>query len=164
MSELKLVLETMEIPEECNIIVGQSHFIKTVEDLFEALVTSSPSLSFGIAFCEASVAKLVRKDGNDPELVECAVKNALKIGAGHCFVVVIRNGYPINVLGRIKAAQEICGVFAATANPLQIVVAQSDQGRGIIGVIDGGSPVGVEDASGEEWRKNLLREVIGYKR
>jgi adenosine/AMP kinase len=164
MSELRFSLETVEIPEDCNVIVGQSHFVKTVEDLFEALVTSSPSLLFGIAFCEASIEKLVRRDGNDPELVECAVKNALKIGAGHSFVVVIRNGYPINVLGRIKSVQEVCGIFAATANPLQIIVAESDQGRGILGVIDGGSPVGVEDSSGEEWRKNLLRNVIGYKR
>ena len=164
MSELKLSCETMEIPEECNVIVGQSHFIKTVEDLFEALVTSSPSLKFGIAFCEASIEKLVRRDGNDPALVDCAVKNALKIASGHVFVVVIKNGYPINVLARIKAVQEICGVFAATANPLQIIVAESEQGRGVIGVIDGGSPVGVEDESGEQWRKNLLRNVMGYKR
>jgi adenosine/AMP kinase len=164
MSELRFSLETVEIPADCNVIVGQSHFVKTVEDLFEALVTSSPSLLFGIAFCEASIEKLVRRDGNDPELVECAVKNALKIGAGHSFVIIIRNGYPINVLGRIKAVQEVCGIFAATANPLQIIVAESDQGRGILGVIDGGSPVGVEDSSGEEWRKNLLRNVIGYKR
>ncbi|MDR0764838.1 MAG: adenosine-specific kinase [Synergistaceae bacterium] len=164
MSELKLSCETMEIPDECNIIVGQSHFIKTVEDLFEALVTSSPSLKFGIAFCEASIEKLVRRDGNDRALVDCAVKNALKIAAGHVFVVVIRDGYPINVMARVKAVQEVCGVFAATANPLQIIVAGSEQGRGVIGVIDGGSPVGVEDEAGEQWRKNLLRNVIGYKR
>jgi adenosine/AMP kinase len=164
MAELKLSCETMEIPEDCNVIVGQSHFIKTVEDIFEALVTSSPSLKFGIAFCEASIEKLVRRDGNDAELIECAVRNALLIGAGHSFVVVIKNGYPINVLGRIKAVQEVCGIFAATANPLQILVAESGQGRGVIGVIDGGSPVGVEDDAGELWRKNLLRDVIGYKR
>lgn len=164
MSELKLSVENIEIPEGCNVIIGQSHFIKTVEDLFEALVTSSPSLSFGIAFCEASVERLVRRDGNDTGLVECAVRNALNIAAGHCFVVVIRNGYPINVLGRIKAVQEVCGIFAATANPLQVIVAESEQGRGIIGVIDGASPVGVEDEAGEQWRKNLLRNVIGYKR
>lgn len=164
LEELKLSLASMEIPEGCNIIVGQSHFIKTVEDLFEALVTSSPSLSFGIAFCEASVERLIRRDGNDKELVDCAVRNALAISAGHCFIVVIRNGYPINVLGRIKSVQEVCGVFAATANPLQIVVAESGQGRGVIGVIDGHPPVGVEDDDGERWRKNLLREVIGYKR
>ncbi|MDR1472444.1 MAG: adenosine-specific kinase [Synergistaceae bacterium] len=164
MSDLKLSYEAVEIPEGCNVIVGQSHFIKTVEDIFEALVTSSPSLLFGIAFCEASIECLVRRDGNDQELVSCAVRNALKIGAGHSFVVVIKNGYPINVLGRVKAVQEVCGIFAATANPLQVIVAESGQGRGIIGVIDGGSPVGVEDESGEKWRKNLLREVIGYKR
>jgi len=164
MSELKLCYETVEIPEECNVIIGQSHFIKTVEDIFEALVTSSTSLKFGIAFCEASIEKLVRRDGNDKELVDCAVKNALKIGAGHIFVVVLKNGYPINVLNRIKNVQEVCGIFAATANPLQVIVAESGQGRGIIGVIDGGSPVGVEDDAGEQWRKNLLRDVIGYKR
>jgi adenosine/AMP kinase len=154
----------MEIPDECNIIVGQSHFIKTVEDIFEALVTSSPTLKFGVAFCEASIERLVRRDGNDGELVACAVRNALKIAAGHAFVVVIKNGYPINILSRIKAVQEVCAIFAATANPLQIIVAESDQGRGVIGVIDGGSPVGVEDDAGEEWRKNLLRNIIGYKR
>ena len=164
MSELKLSCEVMEIPEECNVIVGQSHFIKTVEDIFEALVTSSPSLKFGVAFCEASIERLVRRDGNDQYLVDCAVRNALKIGAGHTFVVMIKNGYPINVLDRIKNVQEICGIFAATANPLQIIVAESGQGRGVIWVIDGGSPIGVEDESGEQWRKNLLRNVIGYKR
>jgi adenosine/AMP kinase len=163
-SELKLSAEKMEIPEDCNIIVGQSHFIKTVEDLFEALVTSSPALSFGIAFCEASIARLVRRDGNDAELVGCAVRNALKIAAGHCFVVVIKNGYPINVMARIKAVQEVCAIYAATANPLQVLVAENELGRGIIGVIDGGTPVGVEDESGERWRKDLLRSVIGYKR
>jgi len=164
MSELKLSYETVEIPEECNVIIGQSHFIKTVEDIFEALVTSSPSLKFGVAFCEASIERLVRRDGNDKELVDCAVRNALKIGAGHIFVVVLKNGYPINVLDRIKNVQEVCGIFAATANPLQVIIAESGQGRGVIGVIDGGSPVGVEDDAGEQWRKNLLRNVIGYKR
>jgi adenosine/AMP kinase len=154
----------MEIPEECNVIVGQSHFVKTVEDIFEALVTSSPSLKFGIAFCEASIEKLVRKDGNDQDLIDCAVRNALKIASGHTFVVVIKNGYPINILGRIKGVQEVCGIFAATANPLQVIIAESEQGRGVIGVIDGGSPIGVEDSSGEQWRKNLLRDVLGYKR
>jgi adenosine/AMP kinase len=164
MAELTLSCQTVEIPDECNVIVGQSHFIKTVEDIFETLVTSSPSLLFGVAFCEASIEKLVRKDGNDKELIECAVRNALKIAAGHTFVVVIKNGYPINVLGRIKAVQEVCGIFAATANPLQVIIAESEQGRGVIGVIDGGSPIGVEDEAGEQWRKNLLRNVIGYKR
>ena len=164
MPELKLSYENVEIPEECNVIIGQSHFIKTVEDIFEAMVTTSPSLKFGVAFCEASIERLVRRDGNDQELVACAVKNALKIGAGHIFVIVLKNGYPINVLNRIKNIQEVCGIFAATANPLQVIVAESEQGRGIIGVIDGGSPVGVEDDAGEQWRKNLLRNVISYKR
>jgi len=164
MSELKLSYEAVEIPEECNVIIGQSHFIKTVEDIFEALATASPSLKFGVAFCEASIEKLVRRDGNDKELVDCAVRNALKIGAGHIFVVVLKHGYPINVLNRIKNVQEVCGIFAATANPLQVIIAESEQGRGIIGVIDGGSPVGVEDDAGEQWRRNLLRNIIGYKR
>ncbi len=164
LSDLNLKVVAMEIPEECNLIVGQSHFIKTVEDIFEALVTSSPSLRFGVAFCEASIERLVRRDGNDADLIDCAVKNALAISAGHTFVVVIKNGYPINVLGRIKAVQEVCGIFAATANPLQIIVAESDQGRGVIGVIDGHTPIGVEDDEGEQKRKNLLRTVIGYKR
>lgn len=154
----------MEIPEGCNIIVGQSHFIKTVEDIFETLVTSSPSLLFGIAFCEASGDRLIRHDGNDGEMIDCAIENARAISAGHCFVVVIKNGYPINVLGRIRDVQEVCGVFAATANALQIVVAESDQGRGVIGVIDGQTPLGVEDEGGRQWRKNLLRNIIGYKR
>lgn len=164
MPDLKLTVESVEIPKDCNVIVGQSHFIKTVEDIFEALVTSSPSLKFGIAFCEASIERLVRRDGNDDELTACAVRNALAISAGHCFVVVIKNGYPINVLDRIKAVQEVCGIFAATANPLQIIVAESEQGRGIIGVIDGQPPVGVEDEEGANKRKRLLREIIGYKR
>ena len=164
MSELNLKVVAMEIPEECNIIIGQSHFIKTVEDIFEALVTSSPSLKFGIAFCEASIERLIRRDGNDADLIDCAVKNARSISAGHVFVVVIKNGYPINVLGRIKAVQEVCSIFAATANPLQVLVAESDQGRGVIGVIDGHTPLGVEDDEGEQKRKNLLRNIIGYKR
>ena len=164
MSELNLKAVSMEIPDECNIIVGQSHFIKTVEDLFEALATSSPSLKFGVAFCEASIERLIRRDGNDKDLTDCAVRNALAISAGHTFVVVIKNGYPINVLGRIKAVQEVCCIFAATANPLQIIVAESDQGRGVVGVIDGHTPLGVEDDEGERKRKNLLRNVIGYKR
>lgn len=164
MAELKLGLATMKIPEGCNVIVGQSHFIKTVEDLFEALATSSPSLLFGIAFCEASGDRLIRRDGNDEGLIACAVENARAISAGHCFVVVIKNGYPINVLGRIKAVQEVCAVFAATANALQIVVAESEQGRGVVGVIDGQPPLGTEDESGREWRMDLLRNVVGYKR
>lgn len=164
MSVLKLSAVKIEIPADCNVIIGQSHFIKTVEDLFEALVTSSPTLKFGIAFCEASDKRLIRRDGNDPALVDSAVRNAQHIAAGHIFVVVIKDGYPINVLGRIKAVQEVCGVFAATANPLEVLVAESEQGRGVIGVIDGFTPLGVEDVEGEKWRKGLLRDIIGYKR
>lgn len=164
MSDLKLSAVKIEIPADCNVIIGQSHFIKTVEDLFEALVTSSPTLKFGIAFCEASDKRLIRRDGNDQALVDSAVRNAQHIAAGHVFVVVIKDGYPINVLGRIKAVQEVCGVFAATANPLEVLVAESEQGRGVIGVIDGFTPLGVEDADGEKWRKGLLRDIIGYKR
>ncbi|HOV28811.1 MAG TPA: adenosine-specific kinase [Synergistales bacterium] len=157
-------VERMEIPEGCNIILGQSHFIKTVEDLFEALVTSSPGLQFGIAFCEASEPCLIRRDGNSPDLVEAAVRNALALSAGHAFVVLIRNGYPINVLNRIKEVQEVCGIFAATANPLEVLVFETEQGRGIAGVVDGFSSRGVEEESHVEARKNLLRNIIGYKR
>ncbi|MBL3539577.1 adenosine-specific kinase [Aminivibrio sp.] len=157
-------LVQLEFPEDCNIILGQSHFIKTVEDLFEALVTSSPSLRFGIAFCEASGDCLIRKDGNDDDLVAVATANAEKTACGHSFVVVLRNGYPINVLNRIKDCQEVCRIFAATANPIQVIVCESDQGRGIAGVIDGYVPRGVENGEDAEKRKNLLRSVIGYKR
>jgi hypothetical protein len=152
------------IPEDCNIIVGQSHFIKTVEDLYEALVTASPSLEFGIAFCEASGVCLIRKDGNAEDLVEAAVETAERIAAGHVFVILLRNGYPINVLNRIKDVQEVCRIFAATANPLQVVVAETSQGRGVVGVVDGFVPKGVEAQQDVEDRKGLLRDIIGYKR
>ncbi|MGI6784841.1 MAG: adenosine-specific kinase [Aminivibrio sp.] len=157
-------LVQLEFPEDCNVIFGQSHFIKTVEDLYEALVTSSPSLRFGIAFCEASGDCLIRRDGNDEELAAIAVANAEKIAAGHCFVIVLRNGYPINVLNRIKDCQEVCRIFAATANPLQVIVCESSQGRGVAGVIDGFPPRGVEGPEDVEKRKTLLRAIIGYKR
>lgn len=154
----------MEIPEECNIILGQSHFIKTVEDLFEALVTSSPGLQFGIAFCEASEPCLIRRDGNAEDLVAAAVRNAEILSAGHAFVVLIRNGYPINVLDRIKRVQEVCGIFAATANPLEVLIFETGQGRGIAGVVDGFRSRGVEGEDHVTARKNLLRKIIGYKR
>lgn len=157
-------LVQLDYPEDCNVILGQSHFIKTVEDLFEALVTSSPTLKFGIAFCEASGDCLIRRDGNDDELISLAVENAMKISAGHSFVILLRHGYPINVLNRIKECQEVCGIFAATANPLQVIVCESAQGRGVAGVIDGFPPKGVETDEDVEGRKNLLRSVIGYKR
>lgn len=154
----------MTIPEECNIIVGHSHFIKTVEDMYEALVTSSPTLEFGLAFCEASGPCLIRFDGNAKDLIDVAVDNADRISAGHTFVVLLRKGYPINVLDRIKGVQEVCRVYAATANPIQILVAETDQGRGVAGVVDGFPSKGIETAGDIADRKKLLADIIGYKR
>jgi uncharacterized protein len=151
-----------EKPEELNFILGQSHFIKTVEDLHEALVQSSPSLKFGIAFCESSGPRLVRRSGNDQELIDLAVKNANAIGAGHAFVVLLKDGFPINVLNAIKSLPEVCTVYCATANPVEVVVGQTEQGRGILGVIDGGSPLGVENEDDIGERKAMLRR-FGYK-
>ena len=148
--------------EDANIIVGQSHFIKTVEDLSEILVTSVPGIEYGLAFCEASGPALIRTSGNDPKLVEEAVTCAKDVGAGHSFFLIIRKSYPINVLNQIKNCQEVARIFAATANPLQILVGQTDQGRGIIGVVDGESPKGVETEADRKDRKELLR-MIGYK-
>jgi adenosine/AMP kinase len=159
--ELKSV--RLEIPEGGNVIVGQSHFIKTVEDLFEAIVNTVPQMKFGIAFNEASGACLTRVDGNDAELTANATRNAQAIGAGHVFVIAMRDGYPINVLGRIRQIPEMCSIFCATANPVEVIVAQSEQGRGVMGVIDGSSPNGVEQDADREWRRELLRK-IGYKR
>jgi len=159
--ELKLV--PVAIPENANVIIGQSHFIKTVEDLYEIMVTSVPQAAFGLAFNEASGACLVRADGNDDGLRAAAIDTALALSAGHTFVVYLRNAFPINVLNRIKDCPEVCRIFCATANPLQAVVAESEQGRGIIGVIDGSSPKGVEQDSDREWRVGFLRK-IGYKR
>jgi hypothetical protein len=159
--ELKLV--PVAIPENANVIIGQSHFIKTVEDLYEIMVTSVPGAAFGLAFNEASGACLVRAEGNDEGLRAAAMDAALALGAGHTFVLYLRNAYPINVLNRIKDCPEVCRVFCATANPLQAVVAESEQGRGIVGVIDGSSPKGVEQDADREWRVGFLRK-IGYKR
>jgi len=159
--ELKLV--PVAIPENANVIIGQSHFIKTVEDLYEIMVTSVPQAAFGLAFNEASGACLVRAEGNDEELRAAAIDTALALSAGHTFVVYLRNAFPINVLNRIKDCPEVCRIFCATANPLQAVVAESDQGRGIVGVIDGSSPKGVEQDADREWRVGFLRK-IGYKR
>ena len=159
--ELKAV--RLEIPENGNIIVGQSHFIKTVEDLYEAIVNTVPQMTFGIAFNEASGACLTRVDGNDEALRDNAVRNATAIAAGHTFVVAMRNGYPINVLGRIREIPEVCTIFCATANPVEVIIAETEQGRGILGVIDGSSPKGVESQADVEWRHSLLRK-IGYKR
>jgi adenosine/AMP kinase len=158
--ELKIV--DMIIPVESNIIIGQSHFIKTVEDVYDALASSSAGIKFGIAFCEASGKCLVRYDGNDEDLKKAASENALKLGCGHSFIIIMRGAYPINILTQLKAVPEVCSIFAATANPLQVVVVESEQGRGIIGVIDGAKPLGIEDEENIMWRKEFLRK-IGYK-
>jgi adenosine/AMP kinase len=152
----------MEFPSDANIIVGQSHFIKTVEDLCEVMFNSVPGGKFGVAFCEASGPCLIRHDGNDEELRKCATANAGRLAAGHTFVMVIRNAFPVNILDRVKSCPEVCSVFCATANPVEIIVAESEQGRGVLGVIDGSSPKGVEDEAGISWRKGFLRK-IGYK-
>jgi uncharacterized protein len=153
----------MEFPAEANIIVGQSHFIKTVEDLYEAVATTVPQAKFGLAFNEASGACLVRSDGNDHALREVAVRNAQALAAGHTFVMIIQNAYPINVLNAIHNVPEVCSIFCATANPVEIIVAKSERGQGVMGVIDGSSPKGVEQESDVAWRHDLLRK-IGYKR
>jgi len=152
----------IEKPDDVNVIVGQAHFIKTVEDLHETLAGVSPHLRFGIAFCEASGPRLVRRSGNDTELTELATRNALAIGAGHAFVVLLREGFPVNVLNPLKSVPEVCTVFCATANPVAIVVAVTGRGRGVIGVIDGSPPAGVEQDSDAADRHALLR-AIGYK-
>jgi adenosine/AMP kinase len=159
--ELKLV--PLEIPEGGNLILGQSHFIKTVEDIYEAIVNTVPQMKFGVAFNEASGPCLTRVDGNDEPLRAAAARNATAIAAGHIFVVVMREGYPINVLGRIKDVPEVCSIYCATANPAQVVVAESEQGRGVMGVIDGTPPKSIESAEDAEKRRAFLR-TIGYKR
>jgi hypothetical protein len=159
--ELKVV--RLEIPDGGNLIAGQTHFIKTVEDIYEAIVNTVPQMKFGVAFNEASGACLVRVEGNDEELKALAVRNAVAVGAGHTFYVAMRDGYPINILKRIQDVPEVCSIFCATANPVEVIVAETEQGRGVMGVIDGASPKGVEDPAGVEWRHGLLRK-IGYKR
>jgi adenosine/AMP kinase len=159
--ELKLV--PLEVPENGNLILGQSHFIKTVEDIYEAIVNTVPQIKFGVAFNEASGPCLTRVEGNDDALKSLAAKNATTLAAGHIFVVVMRDGYPINVLGRIKDVPEVCSIFCATANPVQAVVAENEQGRGVLGVIDGFPPKSVETAEDADKRKAFLR-MIGYKR
>ena len=148
--------------EEINVILGQSHFIKTAEDLYEALVNSSPGIKFGLAFVESSGACKVRAEGTDPELKRLAAENALSIGAGHSFIIFLKDTYPINVLNSIKNVPEVCNIFCATANPVEVIVAESETGRGIAGVIDGSKPKGIENDEDIKWRKGLLRK-IGYK-
>ncbi|RLF35480.1 MAG: hypothetical protein DRN03_05155 [Thermoplasmata archaeon] len=161
-------IKTIEIekPDDVNIIIGQTHFIKSIEDLYEVMVGSVPNAKFGIAFCEASGACKVRCEGNDEELKKLAAENALRIGAGHTFVIFMRDCYPINVLNAVKNVQEVCRIFCATANPTKVIVAEEEikgkKGRGILGVIDGFVPEGIEEEKDIEWRKNFLRE-IGYK-
>ena len=160
---MQMLTVRIEKPETTNFILGQSHFIKTVEDVHEALVGTVPGIKFGLAFCEASGACLVRSSGTDAALVELAKKNALALGAGHTFIVFLGDGFfPINVLNAVKRVPEVCRIFCATANPTEVVVAQTEQGRGILGVVDGASPKGVEADADVAWRKNLLRQ-IGYK-
>jgi len=154
---------TMEFPEGANIIIGQTHFIKSVEDLYEVMVGAVPNIRFGIAFCEASAACLVRKEGNDKDLIDIAVRNASSIASGHTFVVVMKDAFPINVLNAIKGCQEVCSIFCATANPVEVIIAETELGRGIMGVIDGFVPKGIEGEKDIKERKDLLRE-FGYKR
>jgi adenosine/AMP kinase len=153
---------TLEIPEGTNIIFGQTHFIKTVEDLYEIMVGSVPQARFGMAFCEASGACLIRVEGNDQELKKVATRNAQAVAAGHTFVLLLRDAYPINVLNAIKSCAEVCSIYCATANPVEVILVESSQGRGVLGVIDGFSPKGVEGPADLQWRKDLLRK-IGYK-
>lgn len=158
--EIKVI--KLKNPKEYNVIIGQSHFIKTVEDLYEALITTSPSIKFGIAFNESSGPRLIRFIGNDEELIELAKENAMNIGSGHLFVIFLKDAYPINVLNKIKMVQEVVNIFAASSNPMEIVVIETEQGRGVVGVIDGASPLGFEDEKEIQKRKELLRK-IGYK-
>ena len=160
---IKTRLVRVAVPEGTNVIFGQSHFVKTVEDLYETLVASAPTLGFGIAFCEASGKRLVRTDGNSAKLIELAQAAAFDVASGHSFFVYLENGFPINVLNRIKGVDEVCRIFCATANPLQVVVAESDQGRGVLGVIDGEPPLGIETETDRKDRQAFLR-MIGYKR
>jgi len=158
--ELHSVL--IDKPDDLNVIVGQAHFVKTVEDLHEVLAGASPHLRFGVAFCEASGKRLVRRSGNDPELTELASRNAAAIGAGHCFVVFLREGFPVNVLNQLKQVPEVCTVHCATANAVAVIVAETERGRGVVGVVDGEPPAGIETEADVADRKALLRS-IGYK-
>ncbi|MCD6502853.1 MAG: adenosine monophosphate-protein transferase [Thermoplasmata archaeon] len=160
----KIEIVPIEKPSpEINVILGHTHFIKTVEDLYEAIMNSVPGVKFGLAFCEASGKRLIRYEGTDEELIKYCIENAKRIGAGHTFIIMLRNAYPINVLNAIKNTVEVCRIYAATANPLQVIVIETDQGRGVIGVVDGYTPLGVESDEDIKERKEFLRS-IGYKR
>jgi adenosine/AMP kinase len=158
-----LLTVSMEIPEETNIVIGQAHFIKTVEDLYEAVATTAPHARFGLAFNESSGACLIRCEGNDEPLRTTAIRNAQALAAGHVFVLMIQNAYPINLLNAIRNVPEVCSIFCATANPVDVVLARNERGRGVLGVIDGNSPKGIEGEADVAWRHDLLRK-IGYKR
>jgi len=160
---MQTVTVKLELPEDINLILGQAHFIKTVEDIYEALSTSSPTIKFGIAFCESSGPALIRYDSNDKELEGTAVQFAQKLSAGHVFVVLLRNAYPINVLNRIKAIDEVVNIYCATANPVEVILAETEQGRGVLGVIDGVKSSGVEGDGEKSQRHEFLRR-LGYKR
>jgi adenosine/AMP kinase len=159
---MELRITSLEIPKDCNIIMGHTHFIKSVEDLYEVMVSTSPHAKFGIAFSEASGPCLIRYEGNDKELSDAAVRNTENLGCGHVFIILLKNGYPINFLNAIKNCQEVCTIHCATANPVQVIVAESEQGKGILGVIDGFTHKGVEGESQQRERKELLRK-FGYK-
>ena len=158
--ELKTV--PIEKPAEINLILGQSHFIKTVEDIHEAAVSAVPGIKFGLAFCEASGHCLVRFSGNDDEMIELARSNAERIGAGHSFIIFMRDAFPINLLNAVQAVPEVCGIYCATANEVEVIIAETERGHGILGVVDGEKPKGVEDDKGKAWRHDLLRK-FGYK-
>lgn len=160
---MELMSIKIEIPEGCNVILGHTHFIKTAEDLYEILITSVPQAKFGIAFNEASGPCLIRTEGNDKNLIEVAARNAMNVGAGHFFSIVIKDAYPINVLNSIKHCQEICTIYCATANPVEVIVTETELGRGVLGVIDGSSPKDIEGEEDKKHRKEFLRK-IGYKR
>ncbi len=160
---VELLTVAMEIPEETNMVLGQSHFIKTVEDIYEAVVTSAPQARFGLAFNESSGACLTRSEGNDDVLRGVAIRNAQALAAGHVFVLMLQNAYPINLLPVLRNVPEVCSIFCATANPVDVVLAINERGRGVLGVIDGNSPKGVEEEKDVAWRHDLLR-TIGYKR
>lgn len=161
--EVKLLKVPVKIPEGSNVIIGRSHFIKTVEDIYEVLVTSVPGIKFGLAFNEASGKRLVRYEGNDEELVKAAIETALDIGAGHTFVLFIRNAYPINILNQLKNVQELVSLYVATGNPVEVIIAETSQGRAVIGAVDGYSPLGVETEKDKHERREFLRK-IGYKK
>lgn len=158
--ELKTV--KLDVPEGCNLILGQSHFIKTVEDLYEAMVNSVPTVKFGVAFCESSGPCLVRYEGNDDELMNLAKKNAFALGCGHSFIIYMKNAYPVNVLDKVKEVSEVCNIYAATANPVEVVIAETEQGRGVLGVVDGLKSKGIEGEEDAKKRREFLRR-IGYK-